>query len=486
MIGAFVAMFVGHSHARRPPGALESAYYVAPGGSDSDPGTAVAPFASLSKAQAAMQASATKRTYVRAGTYKGTALTLGTADSGETWSYFPPDGYNSAILDGGASSGDTGGNPITILGASHITINGLTIQNGRQWGIAIHGGAADPAQGFPTSTPTADAVTISNNIIRNVYTSNGGGWFGAGIYVRNQVTNFTATHNAVFDQNSAGITIGANGGGGNPNDNIAGFIISNNAVFNVDRKPGDVGAIYAQDQNFAKFSSAPNRISNNFIRDYQCDPSTGCGSHDPTRDVAIYLDRGVSNVTVSGNLIANTANAIGGSASVSSTQAFFVGSGHDNQICNNIIDLGSNGYILNLVYEHYYVNDSAMARNTFIGNIIIGNWPGSQAGYALGVGPYGYAQGSPGGTFHGPRIRHNLYYNYGGGSMSTEGNGFGDASPVTGRDPMLSGWNYDLAGNSPARNPPVNFQSIAGRWGPPGYLIPHSGTAPSYLGVKPQ
>jgi hypothetical protein len=325
-------------------------------------------------------------------------------------------------------------------------------------------------------------VTISNNIINNVYTSNNGAWAGGGIYARNQVTNFTATNNVVSNIYSAGITIGANGDGGNPNDNIAGFTIANNVVLNVNIAPGDIGAIYAQDQNFAQFSAAPNKIINNFIRDYQCNPAIGCAAHTPNRDVAIYLDRGASNVTVSGNIIANTANAIVGSRSVSSTQAFFLGSGANDTIAGNIIDLGNNGYILDLAYEHYYVTDPTMAGNSFTGNILIGNWPGAQAAYALGVGPIGYAQGSRGGTFAAPTIANNLYFNSRGGSLSTGGNGIGDASPVIGQDPLVSGWTYDLNANSPAFSAPVNFMAIVGGWGPPGYVIPQSGTAPSTAG----
>jgi hypothetical protein len=407
--------------------------------------------------------------------YSGTSITLSSADSGETWSYYPADGYDSAILDGGASSSSTGANAITILGGSNITINGLTIQNFREWGIGIHGGAYDSADGYPYTEATANADTITNNIIKNGYTTANDGWAGGGLWAQGQVTNLTVANNVVTNQYGSGIRVGSNGAGGSPNDNISGLRVKNNVLLVTDQYPGDNGTIYVQDQNFASTNMA---ITNNFIRDYQTNPSIK-NSNPNTRDVAIYLDRGASNVTVTGNIIANTANAVVGSTSVSSTQAFFLGSGHNNTITGNIIDLGNDGYILNLAYEYYYSTDPAMTGNSFTGNLFVGNWSGAQESYALGVGPVGYARGAPAPPVD-PTCTHNLYFNYGGGTFRTNGNGFSDASPVTGQDPLITGWTYSLPANSPAFSTPVGFPAIAGGWGPPGYAIPQSGTTPSY------
>jgi hypothetical protein len=74
---------------------------------------------------------------------------------------------------------------------------------------------------------------------------------------------------------------------------------------------------------------------------------------------------------------------------------------------------------------------------------------------------------------------HNMYYNYGSGSLSTTGNQFGDADPITGSNPLTSGMTYAIASGSPAFNNPAEFPGIVGGWGPPGYVIPSTGTPPS-------
>src|ERR1043166_3081729 len=99
-------------------GAACAQFYVGPNGSDNNPGTLSAPFATLPRAQQAMRSSSVKTTYLLAGTYypvpidtgggDTVALRLDADDNGETWSYNPPDGIGSAIIDGGSTSASTG------------------------------------------------------------------------------------------------------------------------------------------------------------------------------------------------------------------------------------------------------------------------------------------------------------------------------------------------------------------------------------------
>jgi parallel beta-helix repeat protein len=79
--------------------ALQDSYYVATDGSDQADGSESAPFATLHRAQLAMQSSATKVTQIKSGTYYlSSALALAEADQGETWEAVPG---ATAILSGG-------------------------------------------------------------------------------------------------------------------------------------------------------------------------------------------------------------------------------------------------------------------------------------------------------------------------------------------------------------------------------------------------
>jgi len=453
------------------------AFYISPDGSDANNGTVDAPFATLTQAQAAMRASATvKTTYLRAGTYANVNLKLTSLDSGEVWSQYLSDGYGTAILDGGSSSYTTGGNPLTIDGASNVTINGFTIQNSRDWAIGIHGGPGDTPLLFPTTTPDVSGVTISNNVINDGFSSNnltGAAPIG-GIFQDGQVTNSTFENNAISNQNGAAIAVVPYLSSNNPPNTYSGLTIKNNAVFGVCRTQGDCGAIYLVDRLSLSNNST---ITNNFVRDYQ---SVNGGN--PTRDVGIYLDEATQNVTITGNVIGDTANVVNNSASVQGTMATFLSSARNIKFTGNIIDLGTTARIVNVALQVYSNSYPAMTGNTISGNIFIGNWTGAQNSYGIGQGPYAYPAGGPSVPTT-PTLTNNLYYNYGAASMSTTGNDFSDTAPIKGTNPMISGTTYTLASNSPTYSLLTGFLPIAGGWGPPGYVIP-SGTAPSYTGVQ--
>jgi len=470
---------------KEPPDVVvksDSIIYVSTNGSDSNAGTLAAPFLTLEKARNTMRASAspTKTIYILAGTYKRTAtLQLTTADNNEIWRYYEPDGVNKAILDGGSTAPNTGVDIFTIYGGSNITINGLTFQNFLSWGIGIHGGVSDPPGGFPVSTTTAYDNTIINNIIKNGWTTYNAGWSGGGIWAQGQVINLTIKNNVIQNQYGSGIRLGSNGDGIGPNDAIGGYDIENNVILNTNINTGDNGAIYVQDVNFASADPVGTRrslIKNNFIRDYQGKNGIGNGAPE---NMAIYFDCGASNADVTGNIIAPTANAI---TVTSGSQAIWIGGGHNDKVFGNIIDLGSTARIMNMSYAYNIGPNQTtitdMSNNFLTGNIYIGNWEGIQRSGVFGQTNVAFGLGEPiVGIAARPTVSNNVYYNYGSGTMSTSGI-FSDASPVL-VDPQISGWTYTIAPGSPVVKPPVNFPAIVGNWGPPGYLIPHTGTQPS-------
>ena len=171
--------------------------FVSPTGSDTTgDGSISKPFATLGKAQATMRLGGPQTTYIRGGFYPLPAVTqngvtyglrLTSADSGQTWSYYPPDGYDSAILDGGSTSKSTGIKELIALdGASHVTVNGLQLQHFRWIGVGVHGGGGF-YELFPAGAPTADGNSITNNVIHDggydlspVFGFGGGGFYSEG------------------------------------------------------------------------------------------------------------------------------------------------------------------------------------------------------------------------------------------------------------------------------------------------------------------
>jgi len=81
------------------PVQAQPSYYVAPNGNDSADGSVSSPFATLQRAQLAMQQSSVKVTQINAGTYYLTSpLTLTSLDQGETWEAVPG---ATVVLSGG-------------------------------------------------------------------------------------------------------------------------------------------------------------------------------------------------------------------------------------------------------------------------------------------------------------------------------------------------------------------------------------------------
>ena len=287
-----------------------SAYYVSTTGSDSNAGTLAAPYATLSKCQTAMQASsgAVLTCYIRAGTYTPTGtgtscngtltsvLVLTSSDNGEVWSYYPPDGYNTAVINGQAS-GSTGVGCGIFSTANNVTVNGIKWENYQASGIVISG----------------SGYLIENNIVTNMTNT---GITSIGIGTTNAV-NTSIIHNAVTLSPCMGIASYPSGSG--EADNL---LIAYNYVHGYATSYADCGGIYIENDNGEPESGQVIEY------DYVAGGDAGGGAN------AFYIDDLSNGVTMKGN-IARPGNT--------PYPCFFIHGGGSNTATGNICDIGAGG-----------------------------------------------------------------------------------------------------------------------------------------------
>jgi len=450
---------------------LSPAFYVALDGSDTNPGTLAKPFATFGRAQQAMRASSTiKTTYIRAGTYRPTALAkaacmngkaggasvdLRTPDNGETWSYYPPDGYDSAILDGQSTVGNSAGAGGNGTGCafsgyriSNITIVGLQIKNYLYSALWVN---------------TGTNLVFLNNVVHHLTAA---AW-GAGAVSTTCAPGTLVKNNYMHDLAYTGTELETRSDcpGG-----ISDSVVSGNVIFNSctwpavpghgnDQNGGDCGAIYFDDKISPPSSNI--EVVNNYVRDVnKASGGAGNNGHDGKQGccaIGIYLDDGTSNVTATGNILAGIMSG-----------CFDIHGGNNDVIQGNICDLANSVYQTIGVYQQSKLGYE-MSGNVFRNNIVVSSSRGAGSGFTAYQRPPNPMT-----------IRENFYFNYAGSSVNNSGVGGagGDANPKY-VDPKLSGWTYDIKGESPVLNSAASFPPIVGGWGPPGFTIPHEGTPPS-------
>jgi hypothetical protein len=469
-----------------------SAFYVATNGSDSNNGLSTsAPFATLGKCQSAMRGTSIKTCYIRAGTYTppaitsngncvygeahGSSVSLTSADSGETWSYYPPDGIGSAIINGQSTQGQSGtgshgpivGGPANGTGcafgdyqATGVTIIGLQFENYIWSAFWAHG---------------ANNLTFEDNIIHDL---TGAAWT-AGAVVPICSPRTTVTHNYMYNLAYTGIETEATNNCVRGNDNVT---ISNNVIINSctwaaqpggnDQDGGDCGAVYFFDS--ARTYSRNMLVSDNYIRDVNAS-SNGAGDFGNCCAQGVYLDNSSSNVTVTGNVVAGVESL-----------CFIIGGGSNDIFENNICDLDNVAHGEIILWFSNTGNSGScttMRGDVFEHNIVVAGSTGSGGGFM------GNANGScvgtppPAGSL---TNQDNAYYNYVGSTISSTGTGGApsDSNP-TYENPQITCWGAMIAAGSPVFNSPVSFSlpsgwDTPGFWGPPGFTIPQTHTAPSW------
>jgi hypothetical protein len=439
------------------------AYYVAPaasGGSDSNDGLAATvggghgPFATLGKCQTAMQADGTRKTcYIRAGIYTpsqahtwcgntnaGDALGLNNLDVGETWSYYPPDGIGSAIIDGRSTGVGTGlgcgiqANP--AVANANITINGLQLRNFQYYGL---------------DTNNMQGSTFINNTIHDIYGVSSSAALGVGCAGINTVGNsVTIANNYIYNAAAAGIGLW----GCAPAINMAS--ITGNVLINTNHNWNDGGAIYITGMGVG----GPVTISGNYIRDTDL-PLSGLGAY------GVYQDGGNNNIAVTKNVVTGK------------FAACVEINGSNNAVMQyNICDLDSNGTSQSIVVYGQSSQVQTMTGNVWSNNIVVLNDASAGGGYVVA----GIAAPVP------LSISNNAYWNYTGPNTNVKTTGpasVGSDSKPTFEDPQLSCWAVTIAGGSPVFSPPVSFtNSFPTSWGLPDFTIPQTGTptptAPSW------
>jgi hypothetical protein len=291
-----------------------NAIVIAPSGNDGNPCNVSAPCETLGRAQQAVEASSDKTVYLRAGMYNGQSVSLGSADSGETWMTYPGDAVDSAVLDGGDSVGDA----FDLNGVSNVTINGLKMQNFATHTIQIYGG---PGYGGAIGS----GVVVENCDIgkMNAAPPVENAFAVSGIVIAD-ATKTTVENNYFHDLASESVQVGAY----TPGQTIDGTIITGNVILNVALQSSDIGAM-GVGMHANNNSGGHVTISNNFIVGW------GAAGYDNMRP--IYIDDSGSNVAVTGNVIGPPNPGV----SATFINAVFTNGGDGDSFTGNLIDIGN-------------------------------------------------------------------------------------------------------------------------------------------------
>ncbi len=293
--------------------ALSPAWYVSPNGADTNNGlSATAPFKTLEKAQAAMQASTTKTTYLLGGIYlRAAPVILRAADAGESWLAYPG---QTPVLDGGGSTAEG-----FYIHANNATVRWLTLQNFATSGILVQ---------------IVSGVTIDSNTIQNIHAT---AWNQAGIQTMNSFVNGKITHNIVQNVQGDGIDVATAAG-----DNISNLLIDSNWVHTTCTVVADCGGIHANDRAQSNTNIV---LSNNIVSNYGKLTAESAG---------IYLDDFLSNALIKNNIVYG-----------SGQYTFLTHGGSNNTVVNNIFDVSTN-YAVGLYQSE---GSSPMTQNVISCNI---------------------------------------------------------------------------------------------------------------------
>jgi hypothetical protein len=431
-----------------PPGYVVSAASNSPPGNDTNNNacTIAAPCLTIAHVQSLMEANNCSGTptglclaYVRAGTYDiSSELSFSSADNGETLSYYPPDGVDTAVLDGGSSLRIlTMSNPI-----SNFTVNGLKFQNCTNACI------------ITTTSSGLGTVTITN--VECTLTTTIAGGDGASACITLDNGNFTVTHNYVHATRGPCISVMAFNSG----ENVQGTVVDSNVCIGALTNAGglsDGGAIYFNQRGPGPNNAGSSTLSNNFICNY--------GLSSTTNDqIGIYLDDSTSNVAVTGNVLCPPAEGALNSGNANNSAAIFNNGGQNNVATGNIIDLGDSAMLA--------TDDFGTGGIVFEGNVILSKFTGGLQTTSSGTTGFAFFQEGSAANY---TIQNNDYWNCASGASSnvfSNGQLLSDTNPLN-VNPQITGSDYSIGSGSPIFTDAVAFPGIAGGFGPLGtFSIP--------------
>jgi hypothetical protein len=466
-----------------PPAAAAAnpnAFIVSPTGSDSNPGTLQLPFATALKCRNAMDASSLNKTcYFRAGVYTGwagdtsfpnqcgtTVSGAGTGDmvvlnntvrndNGLTFSYYPPDGPDTAIFNDQATSSTTGTSlhGFCIVNSNHDQIIGLGFINFAGSGIVDN-----------SNVQPNGSNNFSLNYLFNSYAGGSLDGNSGAIWIDCSSPNTQIIGNLIVNVVRMGITtetVTCTSVGGINNTTVA-----NNLILNSCSGVADCGAIYFNDQ-LTSTKSTGITITNNYAS-----KTSKCW----------YADDGVSNATFTGNVCIGAtfpacAQLHGGMNVVFTYNVCDEGGGGGSQTNFEIV-----------FYQQSLNSATSNTGNVWVNNIITGN-----CSTLCGVGYFTDNGHPPNANM---TVTNNWYFNYGSGTGGKSGindtcnnssagcAGGVDANP-SGGNPSISCLAALIAPASGVLSSPVSFQALGQAWGPFGGAIPaqYSLTMPSWGGT---
>ncbi len=269
-------------------GTVTNAFYVAPTGDDSNPGTEASPWKTIQKASSTLTAGQT--VYIRSGTYNEqvTPQNSGTAGQVITYTNYPGE---APVLDGTGVTLGTFEGLFYIAGTDtnntvdYITVDGLKVQNvgGQFLGVTPPDPEADEFPNYNFSgimVEFGSNITIKNNKTYNTISSGISAWNSSNIVIDGNdvelacndgeqecitvaTTNtFEITDNTIHDSGAG--TIG--GEGIDAKDGSKNGTISGNIVYNINRLGIYLDAWNKDTQNI--------KIFNNLIHDNKGDGLT--------------------------------------------------------------------------------------------------------------------------------------------------------------------------------------------------------------------